>query len=162
MNTSVLLRGAIVFTILLVLHYAIRPMFGWHASIDFLLIAVLLGAVRVRPGTAAIAGFLLGIMADSLSLTGFGSGALALTVVAFAASWLRAVFFADNLMLHGVFFFFGKWLEDILLVVSTRGVRGGGLAQQLLLWSPLSGLVTATAGVLLLVLLRPLMEPSRV
>ncbi len=33
---------ALVFLTLVVLHYTLRPMLGWHASIDFLAIAVLL------------------------------------------------------------------------------------------------------------------------
>ena len=37
---------------------------------------------------------------------------------------------------------------------------GAELAQQLFVWSPLSALVTAAAGVVILLLLRPLLEPQ--
>ena len=41
------LRVAIAFLILVLLHFSLRPLLAWHAEIDFLLIAVLLVAVRV-------------------------------------------------------------------------------------------------------------------
>jgi rod shape-determining protein MreD len=160
-NFSAWARGAVVLLILLMLHYTLRPLLGWRAPIDFLLIAVLLGAVRVRPGTAAVCGFFVGMASDALSPGGFGSGALAMSLVAYGASRLRAVFFADNLLLHAIFFFFGKWGQDVILVISERGFGGPQVLSQLLLWSPLSAALTAMTGVLLLVLLRPIIEPSR-
>ena len=90
MNWSAAVRTAIVCLILIVMHYTLRPLLGWRASIDFLLIAIVFGAVRVRPAGAAIYGFLLGIAADSLALGAFGAGALAATVVAYGASYLRS------------------------------------------------------------------------
>jgi len=50
------IRAAVAFVILVLLHYSLRPLLGWRAEIDFLLIALLLAAVRVRPGTAALIG----------------------------------------------------------------------------------------------------------
>src|SRR6185369_4911613 len=135
-----------------------RPLLGWRASIDFLLIALVFGAVRMRPAGAAVYGFLLGLAADSLSPGAFGAGALAATIVGFAASWLKAVFFADNLALNGFFLFLGKWLFDLVFILVGRGLHGTELAMQIFVWSPLSAAVTAVAGVLALSLLRPLME----
>ena len=40
-----------------------------------------------------------------------------MSVVGFAASWLKAVFFADNLALHALFFFVGKWAFDMLYLL---------------------------------------------
>ena len=60
-------RAVIVFGLLLVLHYTLRPLLGWRAPIDFLIIAVLLAAVRIRPGSAALVGFALGLATDSLN-----------------------------------------------------------------------------------------------
>jgi len=42
------LRACIAFLILVLLHFSVRPLLGWRAEIDFLLIAVLLAAVRVE------------------------------------------------------------------------------------------------------------------
>ena len=94
---------------------------------------------------------------SGLTPAAFGSGALALCAVAFAASYLKAIFFADNLALGVLFFFTGKWTFDVLYLVSERRLRGTELVVQLLLWSPLAATVTALAGVLLLVALRPVL-----
>jgi rod shape-determining protein MreD len=153
------LRVVIAFFILLLLHFSLRPLLAWHAEIDFLLIAVLLAAVRVRPGVAAIMGFVVGLLVDSLTPGAFGAGALAMSCVAFAASWLKAVFFADNLALNGFFFFAGRWAYAIIYVLAEHQRSGVDLAQEVFVWAPLSGAVTAAAGVILLVMMRPLLEP---
>jgi rod shape-determining protein MreD len=153
-------RAVIAFLILVLLHFSVRPLLGWRAEIDFLLIAVLLAAVRVRPGTAAVMGFVVGLLVDSLTPSAFGAGALATTCVAFAASWLKAVFFADNLALNGFFFFAGRWAYAIIYVLAEHQRSGVELAQEIFVWAPLSAAVTAAAGVILLVLMRPLLEPA--
>jgi len=155
-----LLRAVIAFLILILLHFSVRPLLGWRAEIDFLLIAALLAAVRVRPGTAAAMGFVIGLLTDSLTPGAFGAGALAMSSVAFAASWLKAVFFADNLALNGFFFFAGRWAYAIIYVLAEHQRSGVELAQEIFVWAPLSGAVTAAAGVILLVLMRPLLEPA--
>ena len=158
MSWSTVLRTAVACAVFIVLHYSLRPLLAWRASVDFLLIALLLGAVRMRPGVAAMYGFALGLMADALSLGGFGASALAMTLVAFAASWLKAVFFADNLALNGFFLFLGKWLFDVVFFLVERRVHGGELVMQLFVWSALAAAVTALAGVLALMVMRPLLE----
>ena len=153
-------RATVAFVILVLLNFTIRPLLGWRAEIDFLLIAVLLAAVRVRPGSAAIMGFAVGLLSDSLTPNAFGAGALAMSGVAFAASWLKAVFFADNLALNGFFFFAGRWAYAIIYVLAEHQRTGVELAQEMFIWAPLSGAVTAAAGVILLVLMRPLLESA--
>ena len=81
-------------------------------------------------------------------------------LVGFGASYLKAVFFADNLVLNAFFFFLGKWVFDILYFIGEQRVHGFELLQQLMLWSPLSAAVTAAVGVLLLFIMRPLLEPT--
>ena len=161
MNGLGAVRAIIVFGLLLVLHYTLRPLLGWRAPIDFLVIAILLAAVRIRPGSAALFGLVLGLATDSLNASGFGAGALAMSVVGFAASWMKAIFFADNIALNGFFFFLGKWAFDIVLVIAEQRLGGGDMVTQLLLWSPLAAANTALAGIVLLILLRPVLEPSR-
>lgn len=153
-------RVAIAFAILVILHYSLRPLLGWRAEMDFLVVALLLAAVRVRPAVAAAVGFGLGLMGDALTPDALGSGALAMSTIGFAASWLKAVFFADNIALNGFFFFLGKWAFDVIYLASERRLRGTTLLYQLMLWSPLAAAVTALAGVVLLILLRPLLEPE--
>src|SRR3984957_19830638 len=160
MTTSGAIRAAVAFLFLVVLHFSLRPALGWRAEIDFLLIAVLLAAVRLRPGAASLVGFVVGLVADSLTPNAFGAGALAMTIVGYLASWLKAVFFADNLALNGFFFFVGRWAFAIVYVLAAHQANGVELVQQLLIWAPLSAAATAAAGVVLLVLLRPLLEPA--
>ena len=151
------LRPILAFIILVVLHYTLRPVLEWRTSIDFLLIALLLAAVRMRPGAAAVLGFAMGLVADSLSVGAFGA-TLAMTIVGFTASWLRAVVFAENLVLHAAFFFAGKWLFDIIFLLVERRVKGLDLVFQLLIWSPLTAMVTALAGLLVLIIMRPMLD----
>ena len=158
MNVGRGARAVAIFIILVVLHFTVRPLLGWKAPMDFLVIAVLLAAVRVRPGEAAVIGFLTGLAADSLTPAAFGSGALALTALAFAASWLKAVFFADNLALNAFYFLLGKWAYDVVYLTTSRQLSGMELVTQLLLWSPISAALTAVVGVLLLLVLRPVLE----
>lgn len=152
-------RTAVICAILIVLHYTLRPLLAWpKVSIDFLIIALMFGAVRMRPGLAALFGFILGLVSDSLSPGAFGAAALGMSVVGFGASWLKAVFFADNLILNGFFIFLGKWVFDLIFVIVGHRVHGAELLMQVVVWSSLSAAVTALVGVLAIALLRPLME----
>ena len=162
MNWGSALRTVICCVILIMLHYTVRPLLGWRAPIDFMLIAALFGAVRMRPGVAAMYGLALGLVSDALAVSGFGAAALGMTIVAYAASWLKAVFFADNLALNAFFLFVGKWVFDVIYFVFEHKLLGIELVQQILLWSPLSAAATAAAGILLLFIMRPLLEPARV
>lgn len=162
MNLGSMARAVATFFILVLLHYTLRPLLGWRAPMDFLLLALLLSAIRVRPGVAAVIGLALGIISDSLTPEALGAGAVAMTVVGYLASWLKAVFFADNLALNAFFFFLGKWIFDVIYFSIEQKLGGIELIQQLLLWSPLSAAATALAGILLLLVMRPLLEPSRV
>ncbi|MFN2602658.1 MAG: rod shape-determining protein MreD [Gemmatimonadaceae bacterium] len=154
------LRAIVTFVILVLLHYTLRPLLGLRAPMDFLLLALLLASIRVRPAVGALIGLALGIVADSLTPDSLGAAALAMTVVGYLASWLKAVFFADNLALNAFFFFVGKWLFDIIYFVVEGRLGGIELVQQLLLWSPLSAAATAIAGIILLLIMRPMLEPS--
>ena len=154
------LRAAIAFTILVLLHYTLRPVLAWRAAPDFMMLALLLASVRLRPGTAAVLGLAMGLVADSVALGALGGAALAMSVVAFAASWLKSVFFADDLFLNGFFFFVGKYSFDLLYFAFQHQMGGAELAIQLFTWSLLSAAVTAIVGLMVLVLLRPMLETS--
>ena len=158
MNWTNAVRTALVCIILIMMHYTLRPLLGWRASVDFLLISLVFGAVRMRPAGAAVYGFILGLAADSLALGAFGAGALAGTLVGFAASWLKAVFFADNLALNAFFLFIGKWAFDLVYVLMEQRMHGVDMLMQIIVWSPLSAAVTALAGVIAIAMLRPILE----
>jgi len=161
MNLGSTLRAGMIFLLLVFLHYTLRPLLGWRAPMDFLLLALLLSAIRVRPAIGALIGLALGLVSDSLTPDALGAGAIAMTVVGYLASWLKAVFFADNIALNALFFFLGKWLFDVIYFIVENRIGGIELVQQLLLWSPLSAAATALAGILLILIMRPLLEPAR-
>lgn len=162
MSLGSIARAVATFAILVVLHYTLRPLLGWRAPMDFLILALLLAAIRVRPAAGALIGLALGIVSDSLTPDSLGAGAIAMTVVGYLASWLKAVFFADNIALNAFFFFLGKWVFDLIYFTVEHRLGGIELVQQLLLWSPLSAAATAVAGILLLFVMRPLLEPAKI
>jgi rod shape-determining protein MreD len=151
-------KGLGVFVLLVALHYTVRPLVGTRISIDFLVIAVLLTAVHLRPGVAAVIGFVAGIIADSLTPLSFGAGALALSAVGSTASWLKAAVFGDNMLLQAVFLAAGKMAFDVMYLVVERRLALGDLLVQLFVWSPLSAVATGLAGVLIVLVFRISME----
>jgi rod shape-determining protein MreD len=145
---------ALVLLLLLVMQFYVRPRM-WDADVapDFVMLALMVFAMRARPGAAAAAGFLTGLMMDSLGPGRFGAAALANTMVGYMASYGRAVFFADNLLVHAGFIGVGVWVRDVVVLLAS-GAAGQSLLWQLLVWSPLQGLTTAIAGMVLLVVFR--------
>ena len=109
----------------MVLHFYVRPrLWGPRVSPDFLLVGLMLFAMRSGPGVSAVAGFMVGLAADSLTPARFGAGALAHTVVGYVASWARAVFFADNLLVNAAFVAAGVWLRDFLVLAASGSGDG--------------------------------------
>lgn len=146
-------KFAAVLLLLVVLQFALRPWLGrdLRAAPDFLLLALLVYAIRARPGNAALAGFIVGLVSDSLTPVAFGSGMLASTVVGWLAAWGKAVFFAENLAVSAGFFFAGTLLRDALVLLWGGHLHGTALFWQLAVWSVLMGLSTALVGVAVLV-----------
>ena len=134
--------------------FYVRPWFGEsRAAPDFLLLALLLLAIRSRPGIAAVAGFLVGLAVDSLSPARFGAAALSNTIVGYLAAWGRAVFFPDNLLVNAGLFAGGTWLRTLLQLL----VSGETLSEMLgtlAVWAPLQALTTAIVGLLVVVIFR--------
>ncbi len=94
-------KMAFILLLLLLLQFYLRPrLWDSRAAPDFILLGLLIYATRARPGAAAVAGFFTGLMMDSLGPSRFGAAALATTMVGYLAAWGRAVFFADNLLVH--------------------------------------------------------------
>jgi rod shape-determining protein MreD len=141
--------------LLVVLHYALRPLLAWRVQADFLVIALLVIAVRTRPALAAFLGFVFGMLTDALAPESFGAGALALAMVGFASSWLKAAFFTENLLLNGVFVFLGKWAFDLIYMVAAHKMHFMDIVVQLLLWSPLAAVFTAVVGLVVLAISQP-------
>jgi rod shape-determining protein MreD len=145
------LRRGAVLLLLVVLHFGLRPWLGTgRAAPDFLLLALLVYAIGARPGRAAIAGFLIGLLSDAVRPVAFGSAMLAYAVAGYLAAWGKAVFFAENPVVAAAFFFGGVVVRDVLVLVWGGGLSGGGAVWQLFWWTPLQGLSTAVVGLVVL------------
>lgn len=141
-----------VLGLLAVLQFAVRPRLGYPMiAPDFLLLALMLYAIRSRPGTAALAGFLVGLAGDAVTPARVGAGALAHTLVGYLAAWGRAVFFPDNLFINGVVIALGVWIRNAVQLIAS-GPGTGGLTVQLFVWAPLQAITTALMAALVLVL----------
>lgn len=142
------------FALLAALHFYVRPrLWDSRAAPDFLLLALMLVAIRARPGIAALTGFVIGLVNDVLTPASFGAGALAHTVVGYLAAWGRAVFFPDNLLVNAGLFAGGVMLRNTLVLLAS-GTPAGQLSAGLLVWAPLQALTTAVAGIVILLLFR--------
>lgn len=161
MNLTQRLLLTVMLALLVTLHFTLRPLLDWRAGVDFLVIGVLLVAVRVRPGAAALTGLLVGTAIDSMTPEALGAGALAMTLVGFLASRLKAAFFTDELGLNAVFVFLGKVAYDWVSIVAEGRLSGMTLVWQLVAWTPLSALATAAVGLLVLAAVRPVMAERR-
>jgi rod shape-determining protein MreD len=148
-------RFVVILAGLVVLQFSVRTRMGDdRMAPDFLLLALMLYTIRAQPGRAALAGFLVGVLRDALTPASFGAGALAHTLVAYLASWSKAVFFAENIVVNGFLFFAGTWLRNLIVALASNKMRSGMLGWELLVWSPVQSLTTALAGVLVLWLFR--------
>ena len=97
---------------------------------------------------------ILGLVTDAVAPTAFGATALALTVVGYLAGWLKAIVFADNLLVTALFVFSAAWIRDAVEVLAAHQLVGGALAWQLLAFSPLAAISTAAAAAVTLVVFR--------
>ena len=147
-------RVVVVLVILMLLEFYLRPsLTDWRGMPDFLILALLLLAIRQRPGAAAVTGFLIGLLADVLTPARFGAGILAHVLVGWGAAWGRGIFFADNLIVNVALFFVGTWVRDVLVQI----LSGTSLAQlwvEAVWWAPLQGVSTAAVGVVIVMLFR--------
>jgi rod shape-determining protein MreD len=146
----------ILLLLLLILQFYVRPRL-WSARVspDFLLIGLMLFAMRSGAGAGALAGFLVGLIEDTLTPARFGAAALAHTVVGYLAATGRAVFFADNMLVNAAFVAVGLWVRDlIVLLVSDSNHRQ--LLTELTFYTPIQAVTTAGFSLLVLMTFRAL------
>ena len=147
---------ALVLLLLVVLQFYIRPRL-WNARVspDFLLIGLMLFAMRSGAGAGALAGFIVGLIEDTLTPARFGAAALAHTVVGYLAAWGRALFFADNMLVNAGFVAVGLWVRDLIVLVASE-TDHRQLLTELTFYSPIQALTTAGFALALLVTFRAL------
>lgn len=114
-----------VVTLLLLLYFLLHPWLnGLPAGPDLLIGGLLLAALRVQAGTAAILGFVLGPLEAAMALGDPGVYALVLTVTGYVAARSRDILFADAPVFVVVYLFVGTWIARSVLVLATGGVTG--------------------------------------
>jgi rod shape-determining protein MreD len=113
----------------------------------------MLFAMRSGAGAGAVVGFLVGLIEDTLTPARFGAATLAHTLVGYLASWGRAVFFADNMLVNGAFVAVGLWIRDLIVLVAS-GTGHKQLLTQLTFYSPVQALTTAAFALVVLVTFR--------
>jgi len=130
-----------VIGLLLVLHFALHPLWsGWPAEPDLLLGGLLLGSLGLRASRAAAFGFTLGLLEASISLGPLGPTMLILAGAVYAGSWLRDVFHSDSARFIPFFLLIGVWVvQSALSLVSGHGLWLGDI----LVFSPISAGLTA-------------------
>ena len=122
-------RYPFMMTLLVVLQFTVRSHLGGdRIAPDFLLLALLLYTIRAEPGKSALAGFIIGLLRDAVTVVSFGAGMLAHTLVAFASSWAKAVFFAEHVFVKGCLFFAGTWLRNFLVLAISGKLQGSQVA----------------------------------
>jgi rod shape-determining protein MreD len=144
----------LVLVLLLVLQFYLRPRL-WNARVspDFLLIGLMLFAMRSGAGAGALAGFLVGLIEDTLTPARFGAATLAHTIVGYLAAWGRAVFFADNMLVNAGFVAAGLWLRDLIVLVASE-TDHKQLLTELTFYSPIQALTTAVFALVVLATFR--------
>lgn len=132
------LAGAAV---LAVLHFLLRPwLLSWWAGPDLAVAALLLAALRLRAGRAAILGFVLGLLEGAMAMGGIGALPMAYAVVGYGASRSWGLFFADVRIFLPAYFFVGGWLSLSLHQWATTGDLSWSY---LFLQAPAAALLTA-------------------
>jgi rod shape-determining protein MreD len=151
-----------VVAVLVAAHFYLRPRLGDpRFAPDFILVAFLFLATRSRAAVGAAAGFLVGILTDAVGPTAFGAAALAFTIVGFLAGLATTLFVADNALVTGLFVLAAAWLRDAIQVLASNQLRGGALAWQLFVGSPLAALSTAALALLAFLVFRPWLGARR-
>ena len=153
-RSGVRARVWIVLVMLVLIEFYVRPsLISGRGLPDFLLLALLLVAMRSPPGTGAIAGLIVGFVVDVLTPARFGAAMLTHVLVGWGAAWGRTVFFANNLLVNAGLFFVGTWLRNMLML-AISGTSLGELAVEATIWAPIQGATTALTGLLIVVLFR--------
>ncbi len=113
------LAGAAV---LVLLHFLLRPwLLSTWAGPDLAVAGLLVAALRLRPGRAAILGFVLGLLEGAMAMGGIGALAMAYAVLGYGASRSWGLLFADVRIFLPAYFFVGGWLSVTFHQWATTG-----------------------------------------
>lgn len=133
--------------VLVVLYFLLQVGLGLGVlAPDLLVVALLLGARRMRAGWAAGLGFFLGVLDGSAHPMTMGAGALALAVLGYLGARSREGLAGDSPLLLALYLFAGKWLYDVIVYLLLINDNLAGPVSTLVLGSPLAAAYAAAAG----------------
>lgn len=132
--------GALV---LALAHFLFRPYLieVWWSP-DLLAAAVLVAALHLRAGPAAVVAFALGLLEGAMALEGLGMLAAGYAVLAYTGARMWDLFYADARLFLPVYLFVGAWGLLLVNVWSTIGDLTWSFS---LLRAPVAALATAVA-----------------
>ena len=133
--------------VLVVLYFLLRVGLGLGAlAPDFLVIALLLAARRMRAGWAAGLGLVLGVLDGAAHPLTMGAGAVALAVLGYLGARSREFLSGDSPVVLALYLFAGKWIYDVLMWVLLLRFNLSGPVTMLLMVSPLAAAYAAAVG----------------
>ncbi|HEX6747212.1 MAG TPA: rod shape-determining protein MreD [Longimicrobium sp.] len=140
-------KFALFIFVLVALHFILRVGMGLGVlAPDLLVVALLLASRRLRPGSAAGLGFLLGLLEGSANPFVFGYASLGLAVLGYAGSRSREWLAGDDPLNMVAFFFAGTLIYELLLYVMLAVGGVGGSPMALLIPALLASIYAAAVG----------------
>ena len=139
---------------LFVVHFVLHVGLGYgRGAPDLLTIGLLLVAREVGPGTAAVVGFLFGLVEDALSVLAFGANAVAMTAVGILGAFTRDLFVGDSRLFVVSYFFVGKWMRDFIHWIMVGEELRQSFWDQVVVQGMIGALYGAAVGLVLVSLL---------
>jgi rod shape-determining protein MreD len=140
-------KFALFIAVLVAVHFVLRVglMLGELAP-DLLVVALLLGSRRMRPGSAAGLGFVLGLLEGAATPPVFGAASLALAVVGYLGSRSREWLAGDDPLNMVAFLIAGTLAYKFLLFALLASMGAGGSLMALLIPSLFASLYAAAVG----------------
>lgn len=140
-DRSAVAWNGVAVVVLVVAHFLLRPLWvGLPVGPDLLVGALLVGTLRLRAGHAALLGFALGLLESGMALEGFGTYALALTLLGYLGARSRDLLFADARFYVFSYLFVGTWIGHAVLQALGTTVPG---ALALVLGSAVTAAITS-------------------
>lgn len=130
---------------LAVLHLLLHPLLStWPAAPHLIAGAVLVAGIRLRPGSAALVGFALGLLEEAMVLAAPGPLAAVYAATGYLAARSWTLLFTDARPFLPVYLVSGGW---ILIIVNTWITSNDLTWSFSLLSAPAAALLTAAAAV---------------
>lgn len=127
--------------LMLVLHALLRPLlYGLPIAPDLLTGGILVGGLVLRSGSAAVLGFVAGLVEAALGVGGLGRLTMVYTLVGYTSARSRDLIFADLQYFLLAYVFVGTWLTQLVLAALAGSTLTWAFA---FITAPLSALLTA-------------------